>query len=43
MDHYFRYGTICHTDLNLKTWLIVKRIVGEQTLVVDLGVASILA
>jgi len=36
---YFPYGSICHTDLNLKTWLIVKRIVGEQTLlVVDFGV-----
>jgi hypothetical protein len=39
---YFPYGSICHTDLNLKTWLIVKRIVGEQTLlVVDFGVESI--
>ena len=38
---YFPYGSICHTDLNLKTWLIVKRIVGEQTLlVVDFGVES---
>src|SRR6478672_5069270 len=36
---YFPYGSICHTDLDLKTWLIVKRIVGEQTLlVVDFGV-----
>src|SRR6476620_8630700 len=38
---YFPYGSICHTDLDLKTWLIVKRIVGEQTLlVVDFGVES---
>ena len=36
---YFPYGSICHTDLDLKTWLVVKRIVGEQTLlVVDFGV-----
>jgi hypothetical protein len=38
---YFPYGSICHTDLDLKTWLVVKRIVGEQTLlVVDFGVES---
>jgi hypothetical protein len=30
---HFRYGSICHTDLNLRTWLIVKRIVGERVLI----------
>ena len=25
--NYFGYGTVCRADLNLRTWLIVKRIV----------------
>jgi hypothetical protein len=37
---YFGYGTVCHADLNLRTWLVVKRIVGDHVLVeVDLNVA----
>jgi hypothetical protein len=35
--NYFPYGSICHTDLNLKIWLIVRRIIGDRALVeVDL-------
>jgi hypothetical protein len=37
---YFGYGTVCRADLNLRTWLVVKRIVGDRALVeVDLNVA----
>jgi len=37
---YFGYGTVCRADLNLRTWLVVKRIVGDHALVeVDLNVA----
>ena len=37
---YFGYGTLCRADLNLRTWLVVKRIVGDHALVeVDLNVA----
>jgi hypothetical protein len=30
---HFPYGAICHTDIDLKTWLVVKRIVGGQVLI----------
>jgi hypothetical protein len=37
---YFGYGAVCRADLNLRTWLVVKRIVGDHALVeVDLDVA----
>ena len=37
--NYFGYGTVCRADLNLRTWLVVKRIVGDHALVeVDLNV-----
>jgi hypothetical protein len=36
---YFGYGTVCRADLNLRTWLVVKRIVSDRALVeVDLNV-----
>jgi hypothetical protein len=34
---HFPYGAFCHTDLDLKTWLVIKRIVGDRALMeVDL-------
>src|SRR3954469_25217632 len=32
---YFPYGSICHTDFNLKTWLIVVRIVGAHAVLLE--------
>ena len=31
--HSFAFGETCHSDPDLKTWFIVKQIVGEHVLV----------